>query len=65
MNRKLMLDLDALIVASFEAGNAGDGRGTVNAHEKKKNYCPWSEPLSCPATVHTCASFDISCRQRA
>ena len=61
MNRKLTLDVDALTVKSFDTGIAADARGTVNAREKERP-CPWSEPLSCPATVHTCASFDVSCR---
>ena len=62
MNRKLTLDMDALSVASFDTGAAAaEVRGTVNAREKERP-CRWSEPFSCPATVHTCASFDVSCR---
>jgi len=60
MNRKLTLDLDALAVATFTTGDAAEARGTVNAREYKP--CPWSQITSCPATYHTCASFDFSCR---
>ncbi|HEX6749957.1 MAG TPA: hypothetical protein VF092_21875 [Longimicrobium sp.] len=62
MKHKLTLDVDTLAVASFEAGGGAEARGTVNAREEKERPCPWSEPFSCPATVHTCASFDVSCR---
>ena len=58
---KLTLDLDALAVDSFEAGPTEAYRGTVAGNEAKQQ-CPWSQPLSCPATYHTCASFDVSCR---
>ena len=64
MERKLTLDVDALSVASFEAGGAKEGRGTVEAREKVR--CAWSAVLnSCPGTVHTCISFDFSCRADA
>ncbi|HSU16368.1 hypothetical protein [Longimicrobium sp.] len=62
MNRKLTLDLDALAVTSFRTGTSAEALGTVNAHEAKQP-CRWSEPFSCPATLHTCASFDVSCRE--
>lgn len=61
MIRKLTLDLDTLSVATFATGDAPVARGTVDARAAKRP-CPWSEPFSCPATVHTCASFDVSCR---
>lgn len=32
MNRKLSLDLDALVVETFETENTPGGRGTVRAH---------------------------------
>jgi len=59
MNRKLTLDLDALAVASFDAGGEGAARGTVRGQEAKIP-CP-TYITSCPATYHTCASFDRSC----
>ena len=61
MTRKLTLDPDTLQVATFEAGEALDLRGTV---EGRDGYVPCPSagyPLSC-ATRHTCVSFDISCR---
>jgi len=63
MHRKLTLDPDTLQVASFDASPAvAEPRGTVEAREEKVP-CAWSYDLrSCPGTVHTCASFDISCR---
>jgi len=60
MARKLTLDVDALTVNAFETGDAMEGRGTVEAREGKIP-CP-TYITSCPATYHTCASFDISCR---
>jgi hypothetical protein len=63
MIRKLTLDVDALTVASFDTGQAAGHRGTVQAQEKLP--CPSAGyPQSC-ATLHTCASFDISCRADA
>ena len=63
MNRKLTLDLDALTVKSFETdATTVEMRGTVEGLEKKGPACPWSQPFSCQATVHTCASFDF-CRK--
>lgn len=59
--RKLTLDPDGLRVATFEAGEALDARGTVEAHEVHVACPSAGYPLSC-ATQHTCASFDISCR---
>ncbi len=61
MTRKLTLDLDALSVNSFATvGTEADARGTVNGNEKIP--CPWSRIGSCQATLHTCASFYVSCR---
>lgn len=60
MIRKLSLDVDALAVASFDTGDVAEPRGTVQAHDKIP--CPSAGyPQSCH-TLHTCASFDISCR---
>jgi len=59
MTRKLTLDMDALAVKSFETGDSVVVRGTVEAREKIP--CP-TYITSCPATYHTCASFDRSCR---
>ncbi|MBV9110115.1 MAG: hypothetical protein JO306_11960 [Gemmatimonadetes bacterium] len=61
MIRKLTLDLDALAVATFESGAAEAHRGTVAGNAARQPR-PWSQPLSCQATLHTCASFDVSCR---
>jgi len=61
MIRKLMLDVDALAVASFDTGDVAASRGTVQAQEAKIPCPSAGYPLSC-ATQHTCASFDISCR---
>jgi hypothetical protein len=61
MIRKLSLDVDTLSVSSFATAAPAAGRGTVMANVKSP-ACPWSQPLSCAATVHTCASFDVSCR---
>jgi hypothetical protein len=59
--RKLTLDLDGLQLESFDASPAiAEVRGTVEAREGKIP-CP-TYVTSCPATFHTCASFDISCR---
>jgi hypothetical protein len=59
--RKLTLDLDGLQLESFDASPAvAEARGTVEAREGKVP-CP-TYVTSCPATFHTCASFDISCR---
>jgi hypothetical protein len=60
MTRKLMLDPEALTVASFET-EASDAahRGTVQAHEIE---CANTDLRSCPLTVRTCASWEFSCR---
>ncbi len=59
MQRKLKLDLETLTVDSYPTGAPEPRlRGTVRGREA---YCPWSQPFSCQATVHTCASFDRSC----
>ncbi|HEX8696680.1 MAG TPA: hypothetical protein VF746_29955 [Longimicrobium sp.] len=57
MTRKLTLDVEKLSVASFETGESlAEARGTVKAREVPT----WPYP-GCPATYHTCASFDVSC----
>jgi hypothetical protein len=65
MARKLTLHLDALSVESFPTG-AGEALplGTVHAREALAP-CTIGYPLSCPATYHTCASFDRGCRAEA
>ena len=62
MPRKLTLDLDGLKLDSFDVSPVfAEARGTVEAREKVP--CAWSAVLnSCPGTLHTCASFDVSCR---
>ena len=58
MPRKLTLELEKLSVSSFATQAARpDARGTVNAHVK----VPCNTFTSCPATYHTCASFDRTC----
>lgn len=64
MSGKLTLNVESLSVSSFDTGEATDGRGTIQANEMKIP-CPWSRIGSCPATQHTCASFDVSCRADA
>jgi len=55
MTRKLTLDLDAITVKSFATEeNAAQLRGTVQGQEKVGPACPWSQPLSCAGTLHTC-----------
>ena len=62
MTRKLTLDPDTLQVATFEAGEALDLRGTVKGREDAYVACPSAGyPQSC-ATRHTCASFDVTCK---
>ncbi len=60
MSRKLTQNVDTLSIASFATAPATAERGTVQGNAYKP--CPWSQPLSCQATLHTCASFDVSCR---
>jgi len=61
MARKLTLHLDALAVDSFATGAAQAlPHGTVHAREAKMPCPSAGYPQSC-ATLHTCASFDISC----
>jgi hypothetical protein len=49
--------VEKLSVASFETGESlAEARGTVKAREVPT----WPYP-GCPATYHTCASFDVSC----
>ncbi|HEX6040683.1 hypothetical protein [Longimicrobium sp.] len=62
MARKLMLQLDALTVDSFATGAQALPVGTVHANEAVAVPCTIGYPLSCPATYHTCASFDRGCR---
>lgn len=58
MIRKLTLDVEKLTVASFETGESlAEARGTVQARE---DVPTWPHP-GCPATYHTCASYDVSC----
>ena len=61
MVRKLTLNLDTLQVATFEAGEALDLRGTVKGREEYVPCPSAGYPQSC-ATRHTCASFDVTCR---
>lgn len=62
MARKLSLHLDALTVDSFATDAArAPSVGTVHANEAAVP-CTIGYPLSCPATYHTCASFDRTCR---
>jgi hypothetical protein len=61
--RKLKLDLDSLVVQTFEtAGDAGS-RGTVKAHDSlATTYGPWNCPYYCdpsdaPCSGPTCDGF--------
>lgn len=55
MKRKLTLDVDTLAVKSFETDETTVSlRGTVQGNAKEGPGCPWSQPLSCPGTLHTC-----------
>ena len=57
MDRKLSLDLGTIAVDAFETGKElPEARGTVEAHEECSG-CPWSEPLSCPVTSHSCTDL--------
>jgi hypothetical protein len=60
MTRKLMLDLEALTVTTFEVeAERMAMRGTVEAREMNSNN---SDPLCCGLTIRTCASWEFSCR---
>jgi hypothetical protein len=62
MAHKLALHLDALTVDSFATGAAQAlPQGTVHAHDAKIPCPSAGYPQSC-ATLHTCASFDRTCR---
>lgn len=61
MNRKLTLDMDALVVASFSADvGAAAHRGTVDGREGHAP-CPFTIATSCPKTQINCLSVDITC----
>lgn len=49
MTRKLTLNPESLSIESFEAGNAAEAQGTVQAHDGKV-FCPISAGVrySCP-----------------
>ena len=64
MRGKLTLDPETLRVATFEAGAPSVVLGTVRAHEAQVPCPSAGYPLSC-GTLHTCASFDVSCRADA
>ncbi|HEU4454282.1 MAG TPA: hypothetical protein VFR81_14535 [Longimicrobium sp.] len=54
MDRKLTLDMDTITVSTFTmAEKQANLRGTVQAREDGPG-CPWSQPLSCVATSHSC-----------
>jgi len=55
--RKLVLDVDALEVESFEASGAGETSGTVNAQEQSNTWCPTnclSDPCFCHISESGC-----------
>ncbi|HET7229487.1 MAG TPA: hypothetical protein VFJ16_05760 [Longimicrobium sp.] len=65
MTRKLALNVDALTVDSFATAAAQAlPHGTVHAREAKIPCPSAGYPQSC-YTLHTCASFDISCAEQA
>jgi len=48
--KKLMLELDALVVDSFTTGDAADGRGTVRGHDTRfTEFCNTKQ--TCQYTV--------------
>lgn len=53
--RKLKLDMDSLVVQTFETVDSADSRGTVNAHESVETT---GGPWLCPAL---CESFQATC----
>lgn len=52
--RKLTLDLDALVVDTFEAGEPASPRGTVAAHENDELLGPPTEPCTQQSCQNTC-----------
>ena len=58
--KKLQLDIDALVVTSFEADATGRPEGTVAGHEMISGesltcrLCP--SKVSCPTIVNTCCT---------
>jgi hypothetical protein len=48
--KKLMLDVDALTVESFAAGESVPARGTVDAHGLRTPICPSHHNTECCAT---------------
>lgn len=54
--KKLMLDLDALAVDSFDAGGDEAGRGTVRGHDTR--YTEFCNTRSCGAYTHCCLAAD-------
>lgn len=59
--RKLTLQLEALTVDSFTAGEAEDRRGTVRGHDTRvTEFCSMKpcKPSSVCPTVDTCARVD-------
>jgi hypothetical protein len=54
--KKLVLDLDAIEVTSFDTGAAPDARGTVRANAASRNSCE----ATCPDTIMA-NSCEISC----
>jgi hypothetical protein len=55
MPGKISLDLEKLSVSSFATSAPAEERGTVVANAKGP-ACPWSQPFSCQATLHTCTA---------
>lgn len=60
MKRKLTLDAESLVVATFEPqADPAAVLGTVKAFEMNSNN---TDPVCCKLTIRTCASFEFSCR---
>lgn len=60
--RKLKLDLDSLVVQTFETAEEGGSRGTVKAHDSLATTGgPWHCPAWCEETYVSCDGGVDSC----
>lgn len=60
MDRKLTLDVDALEVLSFQAGEVEEGLGTVRARELNAAAAGVTQ-TTCALTTPCCVTPNISC----
>ena len=59
MSAKKKLELDTLAVASFDTGDARDGRGTVRAHDDEMlaaKGCTCQGTCLCPSAYYHCGT---------